>query len=187
MTCYPMTAEDYNRMCGDYMTARHERPYFSGYGELRPALDANGRVKVKRWGLLWKVPIFEFTNSPFCPLTFHDTDGSDWQPDNHFETDGGSIPPPLWDMPFVQLGPWNSPRAFPLHDSIFKYGGAYRNGVFVLLTRQQGDGILRRAVLADTGSKASANAIRAGTWIGSRFVWNAEKQAAARARDGIAL
>jgi len=188
MTVYPTTADEYQAMCADdYSNAMKRRPYFRGHGDLQPALDAQGRVLFKRWGLLWKVPLFEFTNSPIAPLTFCDADGSDWQPDNHFVTDGGSIPPPLWDMPFLSLGPWNSPRAFPLHDSIFTYGGAYRGGKFYRISRDHADGILRRAVLADTGSKASAAAVRIGVWVGSRFVWDEKAHAEARFHAGITV
>ena len=46
--------------------------------------------------------LFEFSLDPVNPLTFLDRDGGDWQPDRHFYTDRGSIPPIISKLPGFQ-------------------------------------------------------------------------------------
>lgn len=152
-------------------------------------LIKRGKPAFKRW--LWKrVPQFEFSNDPSTPLTY--TEGNiEYQPDRHFITDGGSIPPPLWDAPFVSLGPWDFPRAYPFHDSGFTYGGLYirfsddSEFRFTLLVRAQLNRLLCRMILADGGDWIDAKTVGAGLAIGSGFCWDERKQAENRERDGI--
>lgn len=167
-------------------------PFFSGHGHLEPLLDEKGRPRKQRWGLFWKIPLYEFTNSK-PPLTFHDFDGTNYQPDNHFPTNGGSIPPFMWGMPFIQLNPMAFTRAYPMHDCLFTYGGLYvrkhgdKHYHFQAIPRVFGDGLLRRMTVADGAGVVDAAAIRFGVLIGSRFAWDEEAQARNRERDGIVL
>lgn len=152
-------------------------------------LIVNGKPAFKRW--LWKrVPLFEFFNDPSDPLTY--TEGNiQYQPDRHFITDGGSIPPPLWDSPFVSLGPWDFPRAYPFHDSGFTYGGLYvrfageYRFTFTLMGRTKLNRLLCRMIRADGGDWIDAQTVGTGLTIGSGFCWNETKQAENRKRDGI--
>jgi hypothetical protein len=50
------------------------------------------------WCGLWRVTKYTYTADRSAPLTYFD--GSRyWRPDNHFRTDGASIPPPLKGLP----------------------------------------------------------------------------------------
>ncbi len=167
-------------------------PFFTGYGKLEPLLDERGIPRKRRWGMFWRIPLSQFTTGRL-PLTFHDFDGTAYQPDRHFPTDGGSIPPFMWGIPFLQLNPMAWPRSYPLHDSLFTYGGLYvrRRGEtyfkFREIPRVFGDGLLRRMVIADGAGMVDAAAIRLGVLIGSRFAWDEKAQARNRRRDNVAI
>lgn len=162
--------------------------YFTGHGDTTPLLDADGQRVYRRW-LVWRIPLFEFRNSNVDPLTYRD-DGVEYQPDNHsLQTDGGSIPPFLWALP--GLNPWAFPRAFPLHDSAFSYGGLYvrqeheRTFYFREIPRADIDALLIDMIGADGGSLWDRARIAAGLAIGSRWAWHPERQADARRAAGI--
>ena len=167
-------------------------PFFSGSGKWSPLIGPDGKPVVQRWCWLWPVPLWEFRNGRPA-LTFHDRDGATYQPDNHFATDFMSSPPPMWSIPFLRLAPMNYPRMSALHDCGFKYGGLYRrlpgkaHHHFALLEREFLDGLARRMVKADGGTKFNAGTVRAGLGIGSRWAWDEQAQAAAREQDGISL
>jgi hypothetical protein len=166
-------------------------PFFTGHGETTPLIGPDGKPASRRWGMVWRVPLFEFRNDRKFPLTFHDYDGTAYQPDNHFTTDGGSVPPLLWNVPFLRFDPQAFPRAYPLHDSAFHYGGLYvrkpgrKQFRFAPLERAFCDGLLRRMVVADGAGRINAGAIRFGVWCGSRWAWDEQAQAAAREKDGV--
>lgn len=171
---------------------KHITPFFSGSGHLDRLYGPDGKAMFKRWGWFWSVPLYTFRQGK-PPLTFHDCDGTAYQPDNHFDSDCGSIPPPLWGIPFVKLNPVAWERSYPLHDSLFQYGGLYvrrygeKHFHFERLNRVFGDGLLRRMVIAEGAGRIDAGAIRFGVWVGSRFAWDEEAQSQNRVRDGIKL
>jgi hypothetical protein len=168
------------------------RCVFTGRGWTTPMLDKDGRPKTERWGLLWRVPYFEFQIDLMCPLTFWDDDGTAYQPDRHvLPTDGGSIPPPLWAIP--GLSPQRLPRAYPFHDCAFRYGGLYARDRarpfdgfhFRRMGRRECNELLGRMAPADGAGPALTMAILAGLTIGSRWAWHPDKQAANRKAAGI--
>ncbi len=164
--------------------------YFAGRFRLDPIYDKQGCQAKKHW-LWWRVPLWEFTNDPDDPLTYRDGDGTDYQPDRHYLTDGGSIPPPLWGLGVLQLSPWAFPRPYSFHDCGFQYGGLYVRRpagiafVFERMTRQALNALLCRMIRADGGTPFDAGAVGAGLAIGSRFAWDEKRQAKARRAAGI--
>jgi hypothetical protein len=168
------------------------RGIFTGFGTMRPLIDPKtGKPVKKQWGYFWKVPMFAFRSDPRYPLTFWDNDGTGYQPDRHFTTDGGSVPPPLWLVP--GLDPWQMPRAYPFHDSAFRYGGLYVKTVsrselgfqFKLMSRQECNALLGRMAPAEGMSGFDTCKILLGLRIGSRWCWDEKQQAAHRKADSI--
>jgi hypothetical protein len=162
--------------------------HFTGYGDLTPLLDAEGNRRWRRC-LVWRIPLWEFRNSNIDPLTYHAPDGTCWQPDRHFATDGGSVPPFLWAIP--GLNPWAFPRAYPFHDSGFAFGGLYERRSweaqyhFVRLDRLALNAMLTDMIGADGGSLWDRARIAAGVALGSRWAWDEDAQASARGSAGI--
>lgn len=78
-------------------------------------------IRIERTWLLWKKTIYEFKLRPSHPLTFIHPDGRWMQPDRHFETDQGSLPP------FLQPIICAKDRfiGFYLHDSGYIHGGLH--------------------------------------------------------------
>jgi hypothetical protein len=75
--------------------------------------------------------IDEYTADPVAPLTYLDTNGERWRCDNHFQTDGGSIPiflrkhHPEWAKNICSA--WGKfRRSFFNHDSGYRYKGLWR-------------------------------------------------------------
>ena len=167
-------------------------PHFTGSGRMDRLYGPDGKAQFKRWGWFWKVPLFEFRQGK-PPLTFHDYDGSNYQPDNHFISDGGSIPPPLWGLPFFTLNPMAGPKSYPPHDSAFKYRGLYvrRRGEafyrFRLLPRKFLNDLLKRMIEAEGGTTVERGSVRLGVGLGSWLAWDEKAQAQARERDGIVV
>lgn len=164
--------------------------YFYGQAEMKPLIDPKTGLPVyKRAFLVYKIPLFEFTNEQTSPLTFVAPDGLHYRPYHHFVTDGGSIPRFLWAVPFVRLGPWDFPRAYPFHDSGFTYGGLYRleDGVFVfrLMSRTRLNEALGDMIRADGGSVVDEGTVELGLKLGSSFCWDEKAQAANRKRDNV--
>lgn len=179
MTCCPMTAEDYDRMCGDDYSRRGD--YFTGHGELWPYPASS------HW---WSRTIFEFTNDAVDPLTWH-ADGLQARPDRHIvETDLGSIPRVVQLIP--ALSSTRFARSYILHDSAYRFGGWYvrqSDGrfAFVPLSRAEADEWLYRMIRAEGGTDATAStvwaAVRACGWAS----WDVVGQARERARAGITV
>jgi hypothetical protein len=168
---------------------------FSGKpGTLTPLLDKQGRPRYQR-GLMWyRIPLFDFRADPDDPCTYTDKQENQYRPDNHFETDGGSIPPGLRAIPFAHLDPWNFPRAYPNHDGAYQYGGMYirysweASFKFRLMTRKEVDGIMAEWLLYDDSNWWDRRVILNGLALGSWTVWNsskATKQKCSRVKDHV--
>lgn len=65
--------------------------------------------------------IWEFTNDPERPLTYHMPNGIEIQPDRHYETDLGSVPAVLQPL----MANSRFLRSFLLHDSGYEYKGLW--------------------------------------------------------------
>ena len=78
-------------------------------------------IDIQRTWLLWEKMIYEFTLNVRHPLTYVTEDGRFIQPDKHFQTDQGSLPP------FIQPLICAKDRAigFYIHDSAYTEGGMY--------------------------------------------------------------
>jgi hypothetical protein len=158
---------------------------FSGkLGTLTPLYDAQGRQRFKS-GLLWyRTPLFDFQADLTDPCTYTDAAGIQYRPDNHFETDGGSIPPCCRVMPFAHLDPLVFMRAYTPHDGGYQYGGLYIKYVgetefkFRLMTRQHLDGMMPDWLYYDNATWYDRRVICTGIAIGSRYVWGSDKHVA---------
>ena len=164
-------------------------------GTLIPLIDDNGLPKYNSF--LWhRIPLFDYQNiSP--ALTFIDDDGIQYQMDNHFETDGGSIPPSLRLIPFAHLDPFNFPRAYLFHDCAYQYGGLYikylkeEKFLFRLMTHKQVDVMLEKLLKLDNATAYDRFIITRGVAIGSPFIWDEKnkplKQKEERRNNGIVV
>ena len=92
------------------------------------------RLRQDSWCWLWKVDIWEYTRTEGAPLTYVCPEGIRWggrelpkgtlmQPDNHFVTDFGSIPPPLEALPSFSRTRFLC--SYLLHDSGYKLMGLW--------------------------------------------------------------
>jgi hypothetical protein len=102
-----------------------------------------------RWGWLWEKPIYEITINQSKPLTYIDTNGDLWQPDFHFLTDFGSIPPPLQSVPGLDRERFAN--AYLFHDSSYTHKGLWMlnstgNYRFVGLERKKCDEMLKEMI-----------------------------------------
>jgi hypothetical protein len=75
------------------------------------------------WGCFWKVDKWEYFAHPDKPLTFITPTGVEIQPDKHFHTDFGSIPPPL--MAFPSLSRTRFFHSYLFHDSGYRHKGLW--------------------------------------------------------------
>jgi hypothetical protein len=97
------------------------------------------------------------------------------QPDRHYTSDGGSIPPILRWLP--GLDPALHPEAYQMHDSMHRNGCVYRSehlwGPYEgdTVTRAQADELLRLALLADGATRVKARAIWAAVRMFGRGAW----------------
>jgi hypothetical protein len=164
-----------------------KKGYSGKPGNLTPLLDARGRPLYSP-GLLWyRTPLFDFRADPVDPATFTDAAGTQFRPDNHFKTDGGSIPPATRVIPFAHLDPWNFPRGYPLHDGGYQYGGLYMKFAgeaefrFRLMTRKQVDAAMADWLKYDGATWWDRRVILNGIALGSWTVWNSKKAAKQRA------
>jgi len=168
---------------------------FSGKpGNLTPLYDEQGRPRYNS-GLLWyRIPLFDFLADPTDPGTYTDAYGTQHRPDNHFETDGGSIPPITRIIPFAHLDPYNFIRSYGMHDGGYQYGGLYikyadeKTFKFRLMTRQQVDGMMVDWLKYDNANWWDRRVICTGIAAGSWTVWNsgkAIKQKVSRVADRI--
>jgi hypothetical protein len=154
--------------------------FVGSIGNLTPLLDKKGFPKYNK--ILWhRIPLFDYSQvEPI--LTYTDKYGTQYQMDNHFETDGGSIPPMLRLIPFAHLDPFNFPRGYLYHDCGYQYGGLYIKYAgetefkFRLMTREQVDDMLDDILPLDGATRYDVNVISAGVSIGSRFIWDSKKK-----------
>lgn len=103
----------------------------------------------------WWTTVYHFTLDRNSPLAFVDND-DEWQPNRSYHTDQGSIP----RFPgFIRMF-WPKDRflGFYIHDSGYTFGGLFKNGKFISMTRKQVDDLLFKMVLNDPnpGLKTSA-------------------------------
>ena len=91
-------------------------------------------LRQESWCVLWKVDIWEYFADTMKPLTYvcppgivlggiHLPEGTQLQPDRHFITDFGSIPPPLMALPSFSRTRFI--HSYLSHDSGYKIGGVY--------------------------------------------------------------
>jgi hypothetical protein len=126
----------------------------------------------ERWGLLWRVTRYTYTADAKDPLTYWDGSGY-WRPDNHFRSDGASIPPPLQGLP--GYGHDDFVDGY-FHDSAYAHAGLWRSEhltgpwYFVPFNQRQSDQMLYHVGIAD----------------GARWTTQANKYAALRAFGGAA-
>ena len=121
------------------------------------------------------VPIYLFELDPLDPLTFITTDGVWQRPAQRFETDMGSVPPPLQGI----AGPLGSPRGFPMHDSAFDNHGWWESTdhgatwTFAQKTEEQVNTMLLYWCGADGVDWFERNEIYLGVELGGSEMWNA--------------
>lgn len=155
---------------------------FSGnIGTLTPLLDENGYPKHNS-GLLWtRIPLFNYKADENKPFIYTDKNGIQYMPDNHFETDGGSIPPACQIIPFAHLNPLNFPRAFLMHDGLYQYGGLYvkypaeTDFKFRLFDRKFADTSIADWLYYDDANWWTRRVICTGLAAGSWTVWGESK------------
>ncbi len=144
--------------------------------------------------LLFNAPLFEYTM--VTPnLTFTNKRGVQYQPDRHFNTDGGSIPPIVQSSFILHLNPFDFLRSYLYHDCGFIYGGLYikypgeEEFKFRLLDRRQVNALLAVMMPFDGALISDVIAIYTAVNIGSIFVWDHEvkplKQREERRKNGI--
>jgi len=128
----------------------------------------------KSWGFLWKVDEWVYYANAERPLTYIAPDKTEMQPNKKFNTDFGSIPPPLMAMP--SLSRTRFLHSYLFHDSGCRQGGLYvrpvgSTGPFVFqqITRDQMDTWLWTWVGAQGGNAWQRMNIYAGVRIGAQF------------------
>jgi len=155
--------------------------YSGSIGTLTPLYDKNGKPMYSR-GLVWyRSPLFDYRADPQQPFVYTDKAGTQYMPDNHFETDGGSIPPVTRVIPFANLDPLNFPRAYINHDGAYQYGGMYMRFKgetefkFRLMTRKQCDGMMPDWLYYDGANWWTRRIVCTGLAAGSWTVWGSDK------------
>lgn len=131
---------------------------------------------VRKW--CGRTGIYEYTADAERPLTMVLADGTEIQPDKHFETDMGSVPLRIQALPggLFQKDRWLA--AYILHDSGYSHGGLWvrRPGEgafhFEPMTKAQVDDLLRTGILILGGPSWNANVIH---WAVDEFgtgIWS---------------
>lgn len=150
-------------------------------GNLKPVLDDEGNQKYNT-GMLWyRISLFDYTNDK-DKLVFKSADGVEYQMDDHFETDGGSIPPCLRLLPFAHLDPFNFTRSYLYHDCAYQFGGLYikypgeDKFKFRLMTRKEANKLLSTTLKYDNATKFDRFIINTGIKAGSTFVWDSKRK-----------
>jgi hypothetical protein len=150
-------------------------------GSLTPILDENGHQKYNT-GMLWyRITLFDYTTGK-DKLTFKDKKGVEYRLDNHFETDGGSIPPCLRLLPFAHLDPFNFTRTYLYHDCAYQFGGLYikypgeEKFKFRLMTRKEANDLLATTLKYDNATWFDRTIINTGLKAGSMFVWDTKRK-----------
>jgi len=119
----------------------------------------------RRWGLFWSIAVREVTLDKDAPLTLRVNDGCYVQPDRHFTSDLGSIPPPLTAIPGLERDRF--PKSYLLHDSACDNHGLYFSStltgpfVFCEMPSESVHKLLRSSVRAEGGNAVNAAAIYA--------------------------
>jgi len=154
----------------------------------RVPLDPRGR----RGWWPFRRTIWEYTADPADPLTIHCDGGWLISPDKHFETDGGSIPRPLW----IIYDPWTWAAAFVVHDSGYEGRTLWFAHEFAperweerAVTRAEMDGLLRRVVRLTGGTLVDSRVIYRAVRLFGWWAWSMRARASAekarkRLRDG---
>jgi hypothetical protein len=172
---------------------------FTGYsGTLTPLYDKDGKQRYNRAWLWYHVPLFDYKAHRTKPFYYTDADGTCYMPDNHFETDGGSIPPACRAIPFAQLDPLIFVRSYVSHDCPYQYGGMYirfkgeTEFMFRLMTRRETDALMCGWLQHDGANLLTRRVVLNGIAIGSWTLWpdgpdtaKAKKQKANRAKAHI--
>lgn len=128
-------------------------------------------IRQVSWGYFWKVDEWEYFANPDRPLTYIAPSGLEIQPDKHFFTDFGSIPPPL--MAFPSLSRTRFFHSYLFHDSGCRHKGlwmrdsCYGPFTFRKLTRLEMDEWLSIWIGAQHGNATQRAMIYAGVRIGS--------------------
>ena len=121
---------------------------FTGSFELVP-------IPPKHW---WNSTMYEFRSNPYSPIAYH-VGLIEYQPDHHFKTDGGSIPKLVQLIPCFQRDRfW---RSYAFHDSAYKHGWIYVNGMQTPIYRDQADAMLHDMILVEHGTDTTANTVYA--------------------------
>jgi len=140
------------------------------------------RIDTAHWfGLrIFPKDLFLFTDNPADPLTYRAFDSTLYRPGATLETDKGSIPPFLR----IFIRPSAYERAYIMHDYGYRHGGflVQKIGenpgfVFVRMSRQEIDLLLREMILNSGGSRTKASAVYAGVKIGSGPAWRRHRAA----------
>jgi len=154
--------------------------FIGSIGTLTPLLDDKGNPKYTKQ--FWhRIPLFDY-KCVLPKLAFYDRDTIGYELDDHFETDGGSIPPSLRLIPFAHLDPFNFTRSYLFHDCGFLYGGLYieypreMKFKFRLMTRKQVDKLLKEMLPFDKATLYDTFMIYLGVVIGSMFIWDKTKK-----------
>jgi hypothetical protein len=160
--------------------------YTGKVGTLTPLYGDDGLPKYQS-GLLWyRIPLFDYRADRNRPFAYESKGGTQYMADNHFETDGGSIPPCTRVIPFAHLDPLNFPRAYVLHDSAFQYGGLYIrypgevSFKFRLVTREFANTEMRDWLYFDGANAYTRSVICAGINAAFWTRWDAAKKAKQR-------
>lgn len=135
-------------------------------------------------GPWWGKTRYEFMSPAIDPLTWHQG-GFLWQPDRHFDSDGGSIPRLVQCIPALQKDRYWASYGF--HDSHYRYGGVYRDGLFVKESRAKADDRLYDQLLAQGATTATAKTVWGFVRAFGGFAWDTRRQAEARFKDGITV
>lgn len=147
----------------------------SDWSEHIPGFSGTYELKPYKWCKKKKRQLYEFTNDPQDPLTYHAHNGFLIRPDQHQITDMGSVP--LLLQAFIPS--WFSKdrwlAAFIYHDDAYQNHGwwfAVHGGwKFRQASRKTADKMLYQMVRVLGGSKANAWAIYAGVRIGGKKAW----------------
>ena len=164
---------------------------FSGeMGNLVPLIGTDGFPTYTKC-LWYRIPLFDYRHN-IPNLTYTSIINVQYQLDNHFQTDGGSIPPFVRLTPGIHLDPFNFPRAYLYHDCGYQYGGLYIKYMyddcfkFRLMKKSDVDSLLATLLPLDGATKNDVRVIMFGIWAGSRYVWDDVKKPLEQKKNRIA-
>jgi hypothetical protein len=122
------------------------------------------------WGYFWKVDEWIYYADPIKPMTYVAPNGDEVQPDKHFHTDFGSIPPPL--LAFPSLSRTRFIHSYLMHDSGYRHGGLWyrRPGAsiftFIGMSKQDCDDFMVTCIGAEGGNAMQRAMIYTGVRMG---------------------